>query len=55
MTEKNISVLWSDEAKKDLKSIFDWIVEVTQSRQGAINVRTDILKKSKEIVYTEQY
>ena len=55
MTEAGISVIWSDAAKNDLKSIFDWIIEVSQSRQAAINVRNDIIKKSKEIVFAEQY
>ena len=51
--QKPIKILWDDQAKEDLKLIFDFIK--IKSLQGAKNVINDIVKQSKSIHYTEQY
>jgi plasmid stabilization system protein ParE len=55
MTKKKIRVLWSNEAKADLKEIYEWIKETTESVKDATTTRTDIINASKQIVYIEQY
>ncbi len=50
-----ISILWSRQAKRDLRNIFERIEEITKSRQNAINVRNDIVEASKKIIFVEQY
>ena len=51
--QKPIQILWDNQAKEDLKLIFDFIK--IKSLQGAKNVINDIVKQSKSIHYTEQY
>ena len=55
MTGKPIRVVWSDDAKLDLKKIYKRIKEKTKSIESAKNVRTDIIQTSKQINYPEQY
>lgn len=52
---KTVRVLWSKQAKADLKDIYKWVKEKTESTQLATNVRTDIINSSKQIVFTDQY
>ena len=52
---KPVSVVWSPQAKNDLKNIFEWIKKTTQSLQDAVSTRTDIINKSKQIVFVGQY
>lgn len=55
MNPKKIRVLWSKQAKADLKDIFEWVKEQTESVQLATNVRTDLINKSKDIYFIDQY
>lgn len=55
MVKGKVQVLWSNPAKADLKDIFDWVLSKTKSLQDATTTRTDIINKSKEIVFVEQY
>jgi plasmid stabilization system protein ParE len=48
-------VVWSEEAIIDLKHIYDWLVDVTKSINLAKNVRTKLIKRSKEIYFSHQY
>lgn len=48
-----IRILWDNQAKADLKLIFDFLR--LKSPQGAKNVITDIVTQSKNIHFTEQY
>ena len=50
---KPIKILWDDNAKADLKLIYEFIK--LKSLQGAKNVVRDIVLKSKSIHYDEQY
>jgi len=50
-----LKVVWSNRAKAQLKSIHDYIKNKLKSPQGASNVKRDILKTSKSIVFVEQY
>ncbi|WP_396185481.1 type II toxin-antitoxin system RelE/ParE family toxin [Flavobacterium sp.] len=51
--QKPIEILWDNQAKSDLKLIFEFIK--IKSIQGAKNVVKDIIKQSKNIHYPEQY
>ena len=51
--QKPIHIHWDNEAKADLKLIFEFIK--IKSIQGAKNVVKDIVKQSKNIHYLEQY
>ena len=51
--KKPIKILWDNQAKADLKLIFEYIK--LKSPQGAKNVVRDIIKQSKSIHFTEQY
>ena len=51
--KKPIQILWDNQAKADLKLIFEYIK--LKSPQGAKNVVRDIIKQSKSIHFTEQY
>lgn len=51
--QRPIKILWDDQAKEDLRLIFDFIK--IKSLQGARNVIHDIVKQSKSIHYAEQY
>ena len=50
---KPIKILWDDNAKADLKIIYEFIK--FKSLQGAKNVIRDIILQSKNIHYNEQY
>ena len=51
--KKPIQVLWDNQAKADLKLIFDFLQ--LKSPQGARNVIKDIVVQSKNIHFVEQY
>src|SRR6478735_1140618 len=51
--QKPIRILWDNQAKEDLKLIFDFIK--IKSLQGARNVVADIIDQTKRIHFTEQY
>ena len=55
MSGSSITVIWSDDAKSDLKKIYKRIKKKTKSVQSAKNVRTDIIAASKQIHYPQQY
>lgn len=46
-------IVWSNQAKETLKSIYKYYQE--RSPQGAINVKNDLLKSPKTIIYANQY
>lgn len=46
-------VIWTDQAKKELKKIYDYYKE--RSLQGAKNVRSDLLQSPKTISFSKQY
>jgi len=48
-----IIILWDNQAKADLKLIFEFIK--LKSLQGALNVISDIVVQSKNIHFVEQY
>ena len=50
---KPIRILWDNQAKADLKLIFDFLQ--LKSPKGAKNVIRDIVTQSKNIHFTEQY
>jgi len=50
---KPIRIIWDNQAKADLKLIFDFLQ--LKSPQGAKNVIRDIVTQSKNIHFTEQY
>ncbi|MGB1284593.1 MAG: type II toxin-antitoxin system RelE/ParE family toxin [Polaribacter sp.] len=52
---KSINVIWSDEAKADLKYIHDRILKKTKSSVNAKNVKNDIISASKNIDFVEQF
>ncbi len=54
-SDEIISVHRSGQAKIDLKIIFERIKDKTKSLQNVINVRTDIIEASKNIIFVEQY
>ncbi len=51
--KKPIQILWDNQAKADLKLIFEFIK--LKSPQGAKNVIRDIIIQSKSIHFAEQY
>ncbi len=51
--QKNIKIVWDNEAKADLKLIFEFIK--LQSVSGAKKIISDIIKQSKTIHFSEQY
>ncbi len=55
MADKKVSIIWSDQAKMDLKYIHDRILKKTKTPAYAKNVTKDILKASKEINFITQY
>lgn len=48
-----LKIVWTDQAKTALKSIFDYYKE--KSPQGAKNVKSDILKSTKQVLFAQQY
>ena len=50
---KPINILWDNQAKSDLKLIFEFIK--IESLQGAKNVINDIVSQSKSIHFSKQY
>ncbi|MFV8270344.1 type II toxin-antitoxin system RelE/ParE family toxin [Flavobacterium sp. GT2N3] len=51
--QKPIIIFWDNQAKADLRLIFEFIK--LKSSQGAINVIKDIVIQSKNIHFVEQY
>ena len=51
--QKSITILWDNQAKADLKLIFEFIK--LKSPQGAKNVISDIVAQTKNIHFVEQY
>lgn len=51
--QKPIKILWDIQAKADLKLIFEFIK--LKSPQGAKNVISDMVARSKNIYFVEQY
>jgi addiction module RelE/StbE family toxin len=51
--QKPITILWDNQAKADLKLIFEFIK--LKSPQGTKNVIRDIVVQSKNIYFVEQY
>ncbi len=51
--QEPILILWDNQAKADLKLIFEFIK--LKSLQGAKNVIKDIVAQSKDIHFVEQY
>lgn len=50
---RKLKIIWTTQATEDLKNIYKyWKIK---SLQGAINVRSDILKSPKTILYSEQF
>ena len=50
---RKLKITWTTQAKEDLKNIYKYWKR--KSLQGAINVRSDILKSPKTILYSEQF
>ncbi|NVK28009.1 MAG: type II toxin-antitoxin system RelE/ParE family toxin [Flavobacteriia bacterium] len=55
MDERNIRVVWSDEAKSDLRDIYNQVKRYASSSRTARNVTKDILDRSRGLRFTEQY
>jgi addiction module RelE/StbE family toxin len=51
--QRPIKILWDNQAKADLKLIFEFIK--LKSLQGAKNVIRDVVSQSKDIHFVEQY
>lgn len=51
--QKSIKIIWDNEAKADLKLIFEFLK--LHSLSGAKKVISDIIKQSKSIHFSEQY
>ena len=50
---RKLKIIWTSQAKEDLKNIYNFWKK--KSLQGALNVRSDILKSTKTIYFSEQY
>ena len=50
---ERFKVIWTDQAKNELKKIYDYYRE--RSLQGAKNVRSDLLQSPKPIYFSKQY
>ena len=50
---ERFKVIWTDQAKKELKKIYDYYRE--RSPQGAKNVMSDLLQSPKTIYFSKQY
>lgn len=48
-----LRIIWSKQAKESLQEIFDYYK--SKSIQGARNVRNDLLKAPKKIIFAKQY
>ncbi|MBN9312122.1 MAG: hypothetical protein BGO40_12775 [Chryseobacterium sp. 39-10] len=55
MILKPLQIIWSESAISDLKIICDWILEMSDSEETSERIRTKIIKKSKRIIFPEQY
>lgn len=53
MVKKELKIIWTIQAKKSLKSIYDYYKE--KSLQGSKNVKNDLLQSPKTIYYSRQY
>lgn len=52
---KDQKVIWSLTAKSDLKAIVIYYREVKLTPQGAENIKNDILKATKDLIFSTQY
>lgn len=48
-------VVWSEEAIIDLKHIYHWLIEVTESINLAKKVRRKLIQRTKELIFPQQY
>lgn len=48
-----LKIIWTDQAKEALKSIYDYYKY--RSPQGAKNVKSDLLKSPRTILFAKQY
>ncbi|SFD80045.1 type II toxin-antitoxin system RelE/ParE family toxin [Flavobacterium phragmitis] len=51
--EKRLKVVWTNTAKNQLRTIFNYYKE--KSEQGANNIKNEILNSTKNIRFSEQY
>jgi addiction module RelE/StbE family toxin len=49
----NLKIVWTNQAKKAVKSIYNYYKE--KSLQGAKNVKFDLLRSPKTILFSKQY
>ena len=49
----NLKIVWTNQAKKAVKGIYDYYKE--DSLQGAKNVKSDLLRSPKTILFSKQY
>jgi plasmid stabilization system protein ParE len=50
-----LQVVWSIQAKTQLKAIYQYLKYEKKTPQGAASVRNDILQASREITFEKQY
>lgn len=55
LNNTKIKVVWSDQAKADLKYIHKRILNKTKSPANSQNVKRDIIQASKQIDFVNQY
>ena len=55
MAQNKLKIVWSKTAKAELKSIYNYWFYKRKARQGAKNIRADILKASRKITFTNQF
>lgn len=48
-----LKIIWTDQAKNALRDIYDYYKD--KSPQGAKNVKSDLLKSPKTILFAKQY
>lgn len=48
-----LKVIWANKSKEQLKAVYEYYK--VGSPQGAINVKNDILKTGRELVFAKQY
>ncbi len=50
---ETLKIIWTNKAKLQLKELYKFYKE--KSPQGAKNIKNDILKATKELVFSKQY
>lgn len=50
-----LKTVWTDRAKAQLKHIYDYLKYEKKTPQGAANVKNDLIRASKEVIFAEQY